>query len=133
MHGLDRKRLLNESLEQAPAGLSNMATISFLNVSSDEVSMIVVPRLPGHDPFTSQPLGKTTVKREELKFRSLTEGSEAIYEYIYKLHIKTAAEIDIQKSDMQTCGLDIDVLYPISHDTEQHESSSLKSPLAILT
>ena len=135
IQGFDANRLIDKSLEQASDLSIHRQYSTSVQINSKEVSMSVLPRLPGQFvPYTLQPFGVTTVKREELEFINPPAGSDTISKYLTMLQTEMVMEGDKQCGISKLiCGLDIDVLYPISHGKEHQETSSLKSPLAILS
>ena len=106
-------------------------------VDSDTISVSLRPRAPGgcSDPF-SKPLSVVKMKLDAVELKSRNLLKETTTAFLDKLLDRMRSEVDqgrLQGIVTLICGLNIEKLYPVGHDSQQQQHCpALNSPLDTL-
>ena len=107
-------------------------------VDSDTISMSLRPRAPGgySDPF-SKPLSVVKMKLDAVELKGRDFFKETTTAFLVMLLYRMRSEVDQGRLQGMPysliCGLNIEKLYPVSHDSQQQQHCpALNSPLDML-
>ena len=106
-------------------------TIGYMSISDEKLQYTIYPRLPGQ-LIPSPPIAMET---ESLIGITVTPVNKEAGEYLHKMY--DTMQLQLEQQDLQgtakvVCGLNIDLMYPITTPTQQHKVV-LKSPVDILS
>ena len=120
--------------EQLSVPLPAFSTVS-CEMDSDTISMSLRPRTPGSDsdPF-SKPLSVVKMKLDAVELKGRDFLKESTTGFFKKLLDRMSVELDHGRLLCPViCGLNIEKLYPVSHDSQQQQQClALNSPLDTL-
>ena len=131
------KKMHVKAREQLSVPLPAFRAISF-EMDSDTISMSLRPRAPGSnsDPF-SKPLSVVKMKLDAVELKGTDFLKETTTAFFIELQDGMISEIDHGRLQgilyPIICGLNIEKLYPVSHDLQQQQQCpALNSPLDTL-
>ena len=122
--------------EQLSVPLPAFSDVS-CKLDSDTISMSICPRAPGSnsDPF-SKPLSVVEMKLDAVELKGSNFLKETTIAFFRKLLYRMRSEADqghLQGIATLICGLNIEKLYPVGHDSQQQQHCpALNSPLDTL-
>ena len=110
---------------------SILGTSSTIIVSDEKLQYTIYPRFPGQS-IASSPIA---IETESLIGITVTPVNKEAGEYLHK--INDTMQVQFEQQDLRgtakvVCGLNIDLMYPITTPTQQHKDV-LKSPVDILS